>query len=259
MNQLEYICTELNNDECTSKAIAILIEPHKDFLIKKQFPSFISCQFLIRENNNKKYLDVIANYRKQEMRYWWALNIAELYKMLNDVKKNLSEEVKIGKITTVSNVMIFAEEKAFGRSYVSSIDYHMDIDPAYVMHQAHSIMCNKSEKITIDELEKTDFIKLMDEIFNDFAEFVKARNNKDGNSKPRTGIIELVKFIEKAKNDSCAIQNNFYKSLKSLSLASKNFSSSSKDFEDNLKVFDGELKETKQSYEELKNKLVINE
>lgn len=255
IDQLNYIYQQLKSDLYTSKTVAILIEPIKDFHDNNKYPSFISCQFIIREKNEKKYLDILANFRKQEMRYWWALNIAELYKLQHDMKNKLGNEIHLGKITTISNIFTYAKENAFGRSYVSSIDYYIDIDPAYVMHQAHSIMCNKTSITSIEELEKTEFVKLLDEIFEDFDEFVNSKDNKDGNAKPRIGIIKLAEFIKKAKNNICKIQNDFHDSLERLGEIAENSDFINK-FETSLESFRKELTRTKEYYTILKKDLI---
>jgi 3',5'-cyclic AMP phosphodiesterase CpdA len=257
IDQLNYISKQLNSDINTSKTIAILIEPIKDFHDDIKYPSFISCQFIVRDKNNKKYLDIVANFRKQEMRYWWALNIAELFKLLLDMKNKIDSSISLGKIVTISNKFTFAEEKAFGRSYVSSIDYYIDMDPAYLMHQAHSIMCNNNFHVSSDKLEDTPFIKLLDEIFHDFHEFAESKNNKDGNAKPRIGIVKFAEFVKKAKNNECSIQNNFHESLERLGEIAENSDFINK-FEQSLKSFKKELDKTMQHYHTLKKSLVDN-
>ncbi len=255
INQLEYIYKQLKNSSTTTRTVAVLLEPAKDFHDKLNYPSFISCQFMIRVEGVHEYLDIVANFRKQEMRYWWALNIAELYKLIYEMNKKLNNKFTLGKITTISNNTIYAKEKAFGRSYVSSIDYYMDLDPANVMHQAHSIMCNKLTFNSIEELESTEFVKLLNEIFNDFFEFVKAKDNEDGNSRPRIGIKKLAEFIKKAKNDKCDFQTNFYKALDVLANYAQQFGSDAT-FQENLKTFEDQLKVTVKCYDELKQSLI---
>jgi 3',5'-cyclic AMP phosphodiesterase CpdA len=256
INQIEYIKKQLEKDFHTSKAVATLIEPTKDFQSEeRKFPSFISCQFIIREESQRKYLDIIAHFRKHEMRYWWALNIAELFWLLESVKKSLREEVDFGTITTVSNIIGFAQENAFGRSYISSIDYHIDLDPAYVMHQAHSIMCNKALVNSEDELNQMDFIKLLDEIFEDLNSFIRAKNNKDGNAKPRKGLLKLAEYIYKAKDNSCTIQNKFYYALRRLGQTASTFKVDN-DFEESLQFFKEDLEKTLECYENLKQSLI---
>ncbi len=255
IDQLNYIYEQLNSDNTTSKTVGILIEPSKDFQNGVSYPSFISCQFIVRKKDNKQYLDIIANFRKQEMRYWWALNIAELFKLLYDMKTRLGNDYLLGKISTMSNIFTLADENAFGRSYVSSIDYYIDTDPAHVMHQAHSIMCNKITKKTRLELDNTEFVILLDEIFDDLNEFVNSTNNKDGNSKPRLGINKLAEFIEKAKDNKCEFQNNFHLSLERLGNIAENSDFILK-FEGSLKSFKKELLNTMTCYNKLKDELV---
>lgn len=258
-NQLEYIYQKLSkeNNSKTSQAIAVLIEPTKDFQNDKKYPSFISCQFIVREKDDKKFLDIYANFRKQEMRHWWALNIVELYKLLIDMKSRLGNDFQLGKIVTISNIITCAKENAFGRSYVSSIDYYMDVDPINVMHQAHSIMCNKKIISSEEELNNTEFIKLFDEIFQDFQKFVNTKNNNDGNPKPREGIEKLSEFIKKAMNDNCSYQKEFQNSLKNLAKTIANFDEET-NFEKSLESFKSDLEDTIDKYDMLKKELIKN-
>lgn len=255
INQLDYISKKLEQNSNTSKTVAILIEPTKDFYYDKNYPSFISCQFIVREQNHKKYLDILANFRKQETRYWWPLNIAELHKLLYEMKNKLGQGIYLGKIITITNIFTLAEENAFGRSYVSSIDYYLDIDPANLMHQAHSIMCNKMSFKTKEELDKSEFVQLLDEIINDFQEFVKVKNNEDGNAKPRIGILKLAEFIKKAKDNSCEKQNKFHKSLEKLGEIAETSNFDDK-FIKSLDIFSKALDEVIHSYQELKESLI---
>lgn len=263
INQLENIKNEILKDPFTSRGVATLLEPTKDFIntkgyiAKTEYPSFINCQFIVREDENIKYLDVIAYYRVQEMRYWWSLNISELFRLLKDMQKELGADFKIGKITTITSLAKFVSTNAFGGSFISTIDYHVDVDSLLVANQAHSIMCKKANFKTIAEVNNADFIKLWEEVFDDLKLFTKAKNNKDGNSRLRDGIRFLVNCVAQAKDDSCAIQNNFHLSLKRLAMAIDSYKSSNSTFEEGLKDFSEALKDTLVKYEKVKYSLVV--
>ena len=259
INQLKSIKNEIIKNEFTSRGIATLLEPTKDFVNSKEkaeYPSFINCQFIVREEGGIKYLDIVAYYRVQEMRYWWPLNIAELFRLLKDMNEELGESYEVGKITTIASLIKYVSKNAFGRSYISTIDYYIDIDSLKVASQAHSIMCKKAFFKSIEEVEETDFIQLWNEVFNDLKSFTKAKNNQDGNGSLRNGIRFLVKCIEKAKDDKCEIQNNFFLSLSYLATAIDSFKSENSSFEQGLKDFSKALDNTLIKYDEVKKSLV---
>ena len=107
-------------------------------------------------------------------------------------------------------------------------------------------------------MNKTNFIKLLDEIFDDFESFVKARDNKSGNSRPRNGIKKLAEYINDAKDNSCQIQNEFHESLEALGDIAENHDFN-KRFESSLSSFEKSLNRTIKCYQELKKSLVTNE
>jgi hypothetical protein len=62
-------------------------------------------QFQIR----KQKLDLTAYFRKQEMRYWWPINVAELAHLQAEVVQSLAnDKLSAGSITTYTNVAVFS-------------------------------------------------------------------------------------------------------------------------------------------------------
>ncbi len=215
INQEETIKYELNSNKNTSRAIAILIEPIKDLRIeneghkKSEYPSFMSCQFIIRD---EKYLDIVANFRTQEMKYWWILNVNELFELLCRMKKKLATNYKLGKITTITNKPKQAQNNALGKLHVSKIDYYADRKRVDLANLAHSLMCRNSFS-SMNNSKQTEFIKEWEEIFKDLFAFTEIEKNADGNSTLRAGIRILKEHIEKAKNDKCSNHKNFLESI----------------------------------------------
>ncbi|WP_188053930.1 metallophosphoesterase [Sphingosinithalassobacter sp. CS137] len=73
----------------TSRALAVLIDPMRDFVTngsEENFASFCSVQFRKREVGDRSWVvDVIGYYRAQEFRRWWPINVAELRALQNEV------------------------------------------------------------------------------------------------------------------------------------------------------------------------------
>lgn len=76
-----------------------------------QFPSFCLVQFKIQKNEGKPpSLDCTAYFRKQEVRYWWLVNLAELAKLQREICDALGQRtnapdvkgIRPGGITTIA-------------------------------------------------------------------------------------------------------------------------------------------------------------
>lgn len=97
IDQIERIITLLKSKEPTSKTIALVVDPGRDFGPKISFASFCLVQFCLRPNLE---LDCIGYYRAQEFNHWWPVNVAELRYLQEEV---LAEtQLKPGKITTIT-------------------------------------------------------------------------------------------------------------------------------------------------------------
>ena len=76
-----------------------------------QFPSFCLVQFKIQKNEGEPpSLDCTAYFRKQEVRYWWLVNLAELAKLQREICDALGQRtnapevkgIRPGGITTIA-------------------------------------------------------------------------------------------------------------------------------------------------------------
>jgi 3',5'-cyclic AMP phosphodiesterase CpdA len=110
VNQFEGMIKALGDDPSTSRAIAVLINPATDHLSDKavQFPSFALLHFRVVDDR----LHCNAFFRKQEMRYWWAINVAEIAKLQSEVLQRLLtqlDRVVAGPIRTFTSEAVFSE------------------------------------------------------------------------------------------------------------------------------------------------------
>ncbi|PCD67625.1 metallophosphoesterase family protein [Rhizobium phaseoli] len=111
VNQLEHAADVLKSpDPRNGRAIITLIDPESDFRSgnnKKRggwFPAFSMAQAYITNEDGKNKLNIVGFYRKQEMRYWWAVNIRELRLMVDMLARRV--KASIGSITTVATIAI---------------------------------------------------------------------------------------------------------------------------------------------------------
>lgn len=89
LDQIEAVIESLLGDRDTSRGIAVLLSPEADQIAdhKVQFPSFCLVQFKIQGDRYDKAsrLDCTAYFRKQEVRYCWLVNLAELAELQQQI------------------------------------------------------------------------------------------------------------------------------------------------------------------------------
>ena len=108
-DQLTEAVDALRASPQTSRAVVTLFDPpgaldNQDV----SFPSFTLLAFKLRG----EYLDATAFFRKQEMRYWWAINVAEIATLQTEVSKRVTNgtlRVLPGRITTVTSEAVFSD------------------------------------------------------------------------------------------------------------------------------------------------------
>lgn len=113
LDQLEGVVEAFANDAATSRGIVVLLNPPADKIAERvQFPSFCLIQFKIQHNAGETTtLDCTAYFRKQEVRYWWLVNLAELVELQRSICDALRQRTDIqqkikgirpGAITTIA-------------------------------------------------------------------------------------------------------------------------------------------------------------
>jgi len=98
LNQLEEAIKALAQDHGTTRGIVVLLSPEADKISQQEvpFPSFCLLQFKIspaRGADAFPTLDCTAYFRKQEMRFWWLVNLAELARL----QRHVCEALRTGK------------------------------------------------------------------------------------------------------------------------------------------------------------------
>lgn len=90
--------------KASTRAIAVLIDPLRDFKIdgrQEEFASFCLAEFRRRDAEaGRIVIDAVAFYRAQEMTRWWPINVAELRLLQREICAGLGFEP--GRIITVA-------------------------------------------------------------------------------------------------------------------------------------------------------------
>lgn len=106
MDQMQLAIAALESKETSSRAIISLLDRVSDRIeTNTEFPAFCTVQFVLLG----RYLQVLAYFRKQEMRYWWPINLAELARLQEFAVSELNRSrgnspVEPGPITTITAV-----------------------------------------------------------------------------------------------------------------------------------------------------------
>jgi 3',5'-cyclic AMP phosphodiesterase CpdA len=114
-DQVERAIQMLNDRDDSSRALLALIEPsetgrHREDrrpLDRGSFPAFALAEFSIAERNGQRYLDCTGYFRKQEMQYWWPVNVAELARLQEKIRAGLTTETLTGRLTTFSAIALW--------------------------------------------------------------------------------------------------------------------------------------------------------
>ncbi|MCW3017839.1 MAG: hypothetical protein JWN10_147, partial [Solirubrobacterales bacterium] len=92
----------------TTRGLIVLFDQVKDTAPKEggqepSFPSFVAAQLQLVREDGQTRLDCTGYFRKQDMRYWWPINVAEL----GEVQRRVIEKVDIegvvpGRLRTIT-------------------------------------------------------------------------------------------------------------------------------------------------------------
>lgn len=108
-DQLDGIVAALSKKSTTSRAVAVLVDPGVDKVEEAvDFPSFSLLHLWIADQR----VHVAAFFRKQEMRFWWAINAAELARLQHHVTQRLRQDndrLSAGSIRTYASEAVFSD------------------------------------------------------------------------------------------------------------------------------------------------------
>jgi 3',5'-cyclic AMP phosphodiesterase CpdA len=135
-DQIERAVRLLNEREGSSRGMAILIAPDETGrregdtqpLKRGTLPAFTLVEFGLTRRGRQRELDCFAYFRKQEMRYWWPVNLAELALLQDEVRAGLKAEYQAGngRLVTFSAIAEYGTE--LPRVAVTEIDRAIEDD-----------------------------------------------------------------------------------------------------------------------------------
>ena len=123
----------LKNAADSSRAIVVLVDPTEDEIEDRdlKFPAFCLVQFAIRApTDGPRRLDCTAYFRKQEIRWWWPINVAELTSLQSELCAALRptyDDLVTGTIVTVAAIAKAGD--AVPRVAVPKLDRLLEDDP----------------------------------------------------------------------------------------------------------------------------------
>jgi hypothetical protein len=114
-DQVDRAVRMLNARDTSSRALIQLITPRETGrylddrrdLQSGSFPAFVLVEFSVSERDRSRYVDCVGYFRKQEMQYWWPVNMAELARLQERVRAGLRPATRPGHITTFSAIALW--------------------------------------------------------------------------------------------------------------------------------------------------------
>jgi 3',5'-cyclic AMP phosphodiesterase CpdA len=190
-NQFDLAIDALASRETSSRAVISVFIPGKDNPAdgSKDFPAFCLVHLLVVAQE----LRVVAYFRKQEMRYWWGVNLAELAGLqrsavdkINQVHDNTA--LRAGEITTVTAIPTAGNQ--IPRVAVPQVDRWVDENPGRLLRMAllpyHPTMEESAAALS-------DWKKLADE------SYLPKTTAPDGSPVPVLGLQQIQENLTALK------------------------------------------------------------
>jgi|SRR6266850_3501782 len=146
IDQLNRVVEAIERDPLTSRGVVSLLKPEADQIhTDARFPSFSLIQFLVRDLRDSCMLDIVAFFRKQEIRYWWPVNLAELSRLQLDVFNKVKDKVgdklkrplKRGSVTTLATLAHVGTDIPF--ILVPAIDFDLEESPQKLWDMTYAV------------------------------------------------------------------------------------------------------------------------
>lgn len=221
VDQIKNVIMLLTQRPLSSRAVVALCRPQNDFVHehKTKFPSFCLAQFIVRERSGKSpVLDCFGYFRKQEMKYWWPVNVAELARLQRTVceeipKSGSCENLGIGTITTYASIARIGKRPP--QVSVPIVDRNLDQDPQLLWTMSYALFWpNKSER----QRYRKEWEKVLRELVP------QGGFDPDGIPIPLAGLKFLVETIERfTLHHSSAPCRKLIKAMKELQERNENF------------------------------------
>lgn len=214
IDQLDNVIKLFGKRPDSTRGIVTLLSPITDPVHKqnRKFPSFCLVQFLIRKvaNGNPKF-DCIAFFRKQEMKYWWPINIAELSSLQRRVYDNIPKEgeqegLELGSITTFSAMAKLGTSAP--QALVPAIDRALDESREALWAMVYALFW---QEMPDRERHLTEWKKVLSELLPE------QNFNIDGVPVPISGLNYLIETTRKfAAHHASEEANNLVDAMENL-------------------------------------------
>lgn len=145
-SQLGRLQKTLQNSGKEGRAVVTLLNPEVDKLdeANRKCPAFCLAQLFVTNEGGVRRLNCVGYFRKQETRYWWPVNVAELHKIQKDVLKKLQPAAELGSITTIATVA--TSSKRPPRVAVPFIDRMLDLDKSDLWRNLYALVRHDPEQ-----------------------------------------------------------------------------------------------------------------
>lgn len=227
-DQVQTVIDALKSKPLSSKGIAVLFNPDTDGVSEiKKGPHFCLIQFFIKERNGAKNLDCIAYFRKQEMRHWWLVNVAEIIDLQNRLISEFNAQnnddvkhIKNGVITTVAAIAYLGDAEARPLVVIPEIDLLFEQDRS----GESNTLTNLAYSLFYDQIPyRSKNCELWLQLLDDMV----PREIRDENGIPiaREGLQHLNQSISNLlKNQPTPAINDLYYQLERLWSANDEYS-----------------------------------
>lgn len=130
-------------DPYTTRAVMVLVDPQSETsAVDADFPSFVLVQFQLVQDAGGWRLDCSGYFRKQEMRYWWPINVGELAQVQSAVANNVrlnGTRARVGLLRTVTAFALVADRLPVVVA-VPAIDRAVDQHPEALWKMAYGLV-----------------------------------------------------------------------------------------------------------------------
>jgi hypothetical protein len=200
----------------TTRAVLELLDPASETgAVARRFPSLVVVQFGRRDENGLRYLDVLGYWRKQELRYWWPVNLAELRMLQEEVVSKLEDGVQPGTLTTHAFHAHVGE--GLPTVYLPEVDRAVDEDPGRLVRLVYGVMQPRAVDVDrvlgewatlLDDLVDAHPVVGSDhprfglaEMSSNLRALVEADQHEDRDGLPGVVLQQLVRVASAQEND----------------------------------------------------------
>jgi 3',5'-cyclic AMP phosphodiesterase CpdA len=187
IDQVDEAIRLLQSASTSTRAVITLIDPSIDKVAAEQckFPSFSLAHLLIRATPGKaRALDCLGFFRKQEMRFWWPINVAELARLQALVLRRLDQtDLRLGSIITYSSFAHVGTEVPDVN--IAVVDRLADHEQDRLWNMAYGVAHPESVDL---EAIKSDWLRVVTDL---------EPVNGDQLPRPRLGIKMLRECLER--------------------------------------------------------------